>query len=182
MTYEEYLAEGETNWRYSIIDGVRHDMTAPIWRHQRIQQHVSRAFVDFEERSGVGLTVAAPTDVLIRRSPLQVRQPDVLFISHAALAAGGGPPASGPLTVAPELVVEILSQSDTRRGLQGKIADYREIGVQECWVVDADNQTIEVLRLDASGAQSSAVHPLGRMAASRVFPELAVAVSAVFAA
>ena len=71
-------------------------------------------FRAFEQRSGLGVIVSAPYDVLIRRVPkLQTRQPDALFVSHARLAQGGGIPEIGPLEVAPELVVEIISTRDS---------------------------------------------------------------------
>src|SRR5690348_6077789 len=35
LTYEQYLAEGEINERYDILDGVRIFMPGPKWRHQR---------------------------------------------------------------------------------------------------------------------------------------------------
>ena len=74
---------------------------------------------------GLGTTVSAPYDVLIRRFPkLQTRQPDLLFVSHARLAQGGGIPVKGLLGAAPELVVEIVSDSETQRILGDKIADY----------------------------------------------------------
>ena len=36
ISYEDYLSEGETNWRYDIIDGVRVGMASPTAYHQRI--------------------------------------------------------------------------------------------------------------------------------------------------
>ena len=75
------------------------------WRNRR----------GYTRASGVGKVITAPYDVLIRRLPkLQTRQPDVLLISWARLAQGGGVPKVGPLPVARELVVEILSDSETQ--------------------------------------------------------------------
>jgi Uma2 family endonuclease len=56
-------------------------------------------------------------DVVIRAEPLRVRQPDALFISNERLDQVGGEPEHGPLKAAPELVVEILSPSETRKRL-----------------------------------------------------------------
>ena len=182
LTYDAYMAEPETEGRYSIINGVREYMAGATWRHQRVSNNVSRAFHRYEQDCGLGTTVPAPFDVLIRRFPkLQTRQPDVLFISQARMAQGGGIPVKGPFGAAPELVVEIISDSETQRILGDKIADYVEIGMDECWVVRPDAGTVEVLALTPGGAQSLAVYGQGEAVQAVVFAGLAVSVADVFA-
>lgn len=41
LTYEQYMAEGEVQGRYDIVNGVRIFMAAPTRRHQRIQFHIN---------------------------------------------------------------------------------------------------------------------------------------------
>src|SRR5579872_5016733 len=127
LTYERYMAEGEIKRRYDIVDGVRSFMPSPTWRHQRIADKITRLLLAYEEASGAGLALSAPFDVLIRRDPLRTRQPDVLFITNVRLERGGGIPESGPIEVGPELVVEIVSDSETERMLGDKLADYTAI-------------------------------------------------------
>ena len=183
LTYEAYMAEPEVQGRYDIVNGVRITMPGATWRHQRIAKHIEKAFDHYEEQSGIGLNVDAPFDVLIRRFPkLQTRQPDVLFVSHMRLAQGGGIPEAGPLEVAPELVVEVISNSETQRMLGDKLADYIAISVDECWVVRPDARTVEVLALTPGGVRSEAVYSEGQAVASVVFPGLVVPVVEVFAA
>ena len=183
LTYDDYMAEPETEGRYSIINGVREDMAGASYRHQRVSKNISKVFDRYEEMSGLGVTVYAPFDVLIRRFPkLQTRQPDVLFISQARMAQGGGTPVKGPFNAAPELVVEIVSDSETQRIIGDKIADYVEIGVDECWVVRPDAGTVEVLALTPGGARSLAVYGQGEEVRSAVFAGLGIAIADVFAA
>ena len=86
-------------------------MPGATWEHQTIADNLVELFRHFARLSGLGKTVSAPFDVLIRRVPkLQTRQPDVLLISWARLAQGGDIPKVGPLPIAPELVVEIISR------------------------------------------------------------------------
>ena len=182
LTYDAYMAEPETEGRYSIINGVREYMAGATWRHQRVSKNTSKAFDRYEEMSGLGITVYAPFDVLIRRSPkLQTRQPDVLFISQARMTQGGGIPVKGPFNATPELVVEIISDSETERILGGKITDYMEVGVGECWVVRPDAATVEVLALTPDGARSVAIYGEGQVVESLVFAGLTVSVTDVFA-
>ena len=181
LTYEAYMAEPEVEGRYDIVNGVRIFMAGASYRHQRVSNNISRAFYRYEQESGLGTTVSAPFDVLIRRTPkVQTRQPDVLFVSSVRLIEGGGIPAKGPFNATPELVVEIISDSETQRILGDKLADYVHIGVDECWVVRPDDGTIEVLALTPSGTRTVATYGEGQAVSSVVFSGLSVPVADVF--
>lgn len=182
LTYEAYMAEPETEGRYDIINGVRIFMPGATWDHQTIAINFVEALRRFGRETGIGKVNTAPFDVLIRRYPkLQTRQPDVLFISFARLAQVGGRTAKGPLEIAPELVIEIISDSETQRILEDKIADYVAIGVEECWVVRPDMGTVEVLTLTPDGARMAAIYGDGQVIASVVFAGLTVPIADVFA-
>jgi len=180
LTYETYMAEPEVQGRYDIVNGVRVFQPEVTWRRQRIIIHVSGELAEYE-RATSGHAVISPFDVLIRREPLQIRQPDLLLISHARLMAGGGPPKIGPLEIGPELLVEIVTDGEGKGVLRDKIADYIAIGVDECWVVRPNARTVEVLRLTPDGARGVATYTDGQTVASVVFAGLAVPVADVFA-
>src|SRR5262249_27309366 len=152
LTYEDYMQEEETNFRYDILDGVRITMTNPTRLHQKAAMNIARHFQDYERATHSGEALIAPCDVLITRVPLRTRQPDVLFISKAQLAKCADPADPSALEAAPELVVEILSPSETRKVREDKIRDYCAIGVKECWLVLMGAKTVEVLRLTLDGA------------------------------
>lgn len=181
LTYQQYMAEEEIRKRYEIIDGVRVFMTNPIIEHQKVRGNVYTEIRMWRQQSRAGEVILAPCDILIQRSPLRTRQPDVLFISYERLGTRNlNDPA--PLEPAPELVVEILSPSNTRTALNDKLADYARVGVQECWFANRALQTVELLRLSAAGAETAAVCRLGETVESLAFPGLTVAVADVFAA
>ena len=183
LTYDAYMAEPTVYGRYDIVNGVRIFMPGASRRHQRIADSIARLLWAFEQQMGLGISVSAPYDVLIRRTPkMQTRQPDVLFVSDVRLMQSGSDSEEGPLEVAPELVVEVISSSETQRILGDKLADYITIGVDECWVVRPDAGTVEVLTLTPEGTQSAAVYGDGQTVQSVVFAGLAVSVADVFAA
>src|SRR5687768_2361648 len=98
LTYEQYLAEGEVNQRYDIIDGVRvYPMPGPTLPHQEIAMNIMELLRAYQRATGRGRTVIAPFDDDIERVPLRTRQPDVLFISNERLEQGGGSGVTGPL-------------------------------------------------------------------------------------
>jgi Uma2 family endonuclease len=180
LTYEQYLAEGEINRRYEILDGVRHWMPNPTVRHQDILFNIATALKAFSRTSGEGRMVVAACDVLVTYIPLKTRQPDVLFISHARFG-DRDPLDPSALDPAPELVVEILSPSDTKSVLAGKLRDYRRVQVRECWVVDIEAQSVEVLGLTPEAEETLAVFSGADAVRSVVFPNLLVPTSDIFA-
>ncbi len=182
MTWEHYM-ETPMSGRFEIIEGIFHQMPAPTFRHQTYSMRLSNVLYQYEVRTKTGRAIAAPCDILIRWRPrLHTRQPDVFFISNAQLERGGGIPERGPLTVAPELVVEIISDSETDEVVNAKIGDYITIGVRELWKVYPASQTVEVMRLTPDGAVTVAVYGAGETAASVTFDGLNVPVAAIFAA
>jgi Uma2 family endonuclease len=185
LTYEQYRAEFEneppTTQPYEILEGVRYIMNTPRWKHQRISKNMILLLTQFEEKAKLGLMLHAPFDIVIRQIPkLQTRQPDLLFISHDLLEKGGGVPEEGPLEAGPELVVEILSPSETRRTIWDKLEDFRSIGVKECWLVSPQAETVEVLRLSPEGIDKVALYGHNEILHSEVFSELTVPLEKIF--
>jgi Uma2 family endonuclease len=75
-----------------------------------------------------------------------VVQPDLVFVSaaHAGLMERRG------ILGAPDLVVEILSPASLRRDRYDKRELYARFGVQEFWLADVANRSLEVLSLQGS--------------------------------
>ncbi len=179
LTYEEYLNEGIVYGRYEIIDGVRHFMPNPTPLHQEIALTIAENLRLWQRQTKRGRTFMAPRDVLVRVNPMRTRQPDVLFISNERI---GGQPLSDPAPFgqAPELVVEVLSDSDTRQMRFAKIRDFCVVGVKECWLVSPETESVEVLRLTSEGPVREALYGLGQTLQSLTFPGLTLALDDIF--
>jgi Uma2 family endonuclease len=180
LTYEDYLDEGETLLRYEIVDGVRL-VTNPTPQHNEIIGALYIAFRSFALATGAHRVMLPPRDVLIRRHPLRVRQPDLILMSKERFARcpPGNDPA--PLPIGPELVVEVLSPSDTPAVLAAKLEDFRTAGIEDCWIIAPGPRTVEVLRLDADGVGPVSIYGEEAEVVSLIFPELRVPVAAIFA-
>ncbi len=153
LTYEKYLSLPEIKQRYDIVDGVMIMAPAPTPVHQWIAQRIFLPLWNFVEERGLGVVLMAPVDLLIQREPLRTRQPDILYLSAERTGIRGLSDLRGLqlLEAPPDLVVEVLSPSNTRRDIESKLEDYRKIGVLECWLVSPEAETIEVLRLSPEG-------------------------------
>ena len=179
LTYEDYLSEGVVYGRYEIIDGVRRFMPNPTPLHQEIAMTISEFLRAWQRRTKKGRTFMAPRDVLVSINPMRTRQPDVLFITNERI---GGQPLTdpAPFEQAPELVVEVLSDSDTRQMRLAKIRDFCAVGVNECWLVSPETESVEVLRLTPEGPAREALYELGQTLYSITFPDLTLALDDIF--
>lgn len=151
LTFEAYLELPETKQRYEIVDGVRIMPPAPTPDHQWIMMEISVSLRDFVNNGSLGVVLVAPVDLLIQREPLRTRQPDILYLNAQRTGITGRAELRGLqyLETPPDLVVEVLSPSNTRRDLEGKLGDYHKIGVLECWLVSPEAETVEVVSLSA---------------------------------
>ena len=182
LTYEAYLALPEIKQRYEIVDGVLIMPPAPTPDHQWIMMEVAvrlRGFVS-ERRAGVVLT--APVDLLIHREPLRTRQPDILYLSAERTGVKGRDELRKLqyLEMVPDLVVEVLSPSNTRRDIEDKLVDYRTIGIKECWLVSPEAETIEVLVLASESAATEAIFGVDSSLSSEALSGFSMDIGEIF--
>jgi Uma2 family endonuclease len=176
LTYDLYLAMPEMMARYSIIDGELVMDGAPSPAHQTVLLELSLKLAPFIRERQLGRVFPAPLDIVIRREPLRTRQPDLMFISNARRYIIGMQVIEG----GPDLVVEILSPSNTRQELHEKLQDYQTIGVHEAWVISPQARTVEVLKLSPESIERFGLYGLGDLLASHVLPELHLTVNEIF--
>lgn len=183
ISYEEYLAMPETNLRYEIVDGEMIMSPAPTSEHQWFLSNLFDALRAYVKRKKLGVVLPAPVDVLIRKAPLKTRQPDILFLSAERTGITGRAQLRDMpvIEVAPDLVVEVLSPSDTRGVLRNKLQDYIKIGVRECWLISPQAETVEVLRLSLEGAKRIHLFGAGDMLRSEILPGFKMKVDEIFA-
>lgn len=183
LTFEKYTKLPPIYGRYDIVDGELIMAPAPFTEHQWYQENIVEHVRPFVRGRKLGVVLDAPCDVVVRKSPLRTRQPDVLYVSkeRSGWTSVKDLKNVARLHVAPELVVEILSDSDRRKVLKAKLADYRRIGVLEAWLVDPDAETVTVLRLRPDGDETVGVFSKGETIRSEVLPKLKMTVDQVFA-
>ena len=162
LTYEAFVALPETKERCEVVDGVLRLAPSAIPDHQWITGEIFVKLWEFVMVNGLGIVLTAPSDLLIQRQPLRVRQPDVMFFNGERTGFLGRSDLKGlrVFEVPPDLVVEVLSPSNTSPGFREKIEDYRRIGVLECWLVSPEHETVEVIRLTSEGVSTEVIFGL----------------------
>ena len=130
------LPEGEP---IELIRGYYVMSPAPNTLHQAISLLLSEMVLR-ASRTGGGFGVASPVDVHL--SDDTVVQPDIVYVAKNRRSIVGR-----HVTGAPDLVVEIVSQSHATRDRRHKLAIYAEHGVPEYWIVDPTERDVEFLLL-----------------------------------
>ncbi len=127
--------------RYEIIDGELFVTRSPHWNHQRALGRIYQALATWSQQTQQGEAMITPG--LIFSGSTNVI-PDVVWISDARLAHLLDD--RGHLSGAPELVVEVLSRTeqDQRRDRETKLKLYSIQGVLEYWILDYEQQRVEV--------------------------------------
>ena len=138
LTYKDYLLFPDDDKRHEIIDGDHSVTPAPKTKHQTIASNLTAVLVSFVKERRLGLVLAAPTDVIL--SDNNVVQPDLLFVSTARISIVTEDNIRG----APDLVIEIISETTRKKDEVTKRKLYERFGVQEYWVVDPELETVKI--------------------------------------
>ena len=151
FTYGQYLKwdDGE---RWELIDGVPYNMTpAPVRWHQGILMRVSSRIEEFL-RGKPYQAYFAPFDVRLPDFSEQddndvptVVQPDLVVICDENKLDDRG------CRGAPDLVVEILSPSTSRKDISVKFSLYERHGVREYWIIHPAEESLMVFTLGDDG-------------------------------
>jgi Uma2 family endonuclease len=157
-TYRDYR-QWPDDERWELIDGMAYSMSSPTRFHQGIGAVIFGEIYAHLKGKGAGCRVyAAPLDVFFPRVREQheddvatVVQPDVLVVCDPDKLVAKG------IWGAPDLVVEILSPSTSRKDQHEKFALYERSGVREYWVIDPVSNWLQQYILAADGKYAAEV-------------------------
>jgi len=122
LTWDEYVrGEPADLERYEIVDGVVIELPCTdVSRHQRIVAQLCDLLV--KQQKDVAILLIAPCDVVVRREKLRTRQPDLMLIRKERVSGDPRPMLQQErVDFAPDVVVEVLSPSDSITTLMEKL-------------------------------------------------------------
>ena len=115
----------------------------------------------------------------LRLWPGRVRIPDVAFVSQARLIGHNFLNEPIPLLV-PDLVVEVLSKTNTKKEMRLKREDYFQVGVRLVWEIDPETRTVQVFtKVDPPDATLTTADTL---TGGEVLPDFTLSLREFFAA
>ncbi len=177
MTYEDLLLLPEDGLRHEIIDGEHYVNASPVTRHQLISYRLVLAIGNYLEENPLGQLFFAPLDIVFSR--YDVVEPDLLYISNERREIVTTKNIQG----SPNLLIEILSDSNRKYDEVTKRALYERTGVGEYWIVDPVANVVRVFRGSAAGLYERAAELSRRdILTSPLFPNLEIRLSRIFAA
>ena len=174
VTYEEWLRMPEVqDATEEVVNGEIRIMPPNKSPHAKIVQNLLSAFVKQVDEDAVQI-LGSQFGLVVRRDPLTCRTPDLALYWKRSMVE-----EEGLFLSAPELVVEVLSPSNTRREREEKIRDYESLGVPEVWVVSPEARTVEVLQLHEGALRRTALLADGQLRPAH-FPEAVIDIPSIW--
>ena len=179
FTYADYkeweLDEGE---RYELIDGEAFAMAGPNTRHQAVSRQIVGQLFNYLQGKPCQVFYA-PYDVRLfyeeDESDDTVVQPDIMVICDNDKIGPEG------CRGAPDLIIEILSPSNTAPEMERKRSLYRKAGVREYWVVDAEHNGLTVYCFKDDGTIVTTIWKAADTVPVEILPPFSIALEQVFA-
>lgn len=177
-TYADYL-KWTFQERVELLKGKIYAMSAPSREHQDLSSFIQGELYDYLKGKNCKV-YAAPFDVRIPRKLkedtdiITVLQPDICVICNKSILDAKG------CLGAPDIVVEILSPSDSVTELSNKYDIYLEAGVKEYWVVSPQNKTFLMYTLQDGKYMPSRLMVAGHTATSTVLNGFSLDLTALF--
>lgn len=144
MTADELLRLPPDGHRYELVEGELKVMTPSSPRHGRIANTMAFLLTQYVRQHNLGVVYAAETGFQLREDPDTVRAADAAFVAKGRVPPEGEP--EGYWAIAPDLVVEVVSPSDSASAVQSKVADWLRAGCRLVWVIYPDTQTVTEYR------------------------------------
>jgi len=180
---DNYTAKDYLSWSFDamveIIKGKVWKMSpAPRRTHQDILRNITSSITNFLIGNPCKVYFA-PFDVYLSKDEdfkkgKTVVQPDLCIICDESKLHELG------CIGAPDLIVEVLSPSTSKKDWNDKFNLYQEFGVKEYWIVSPEAKTIHVFTLEDGKYAEFGIHEKDAKFCGKLFPDMEIALEEVF--
>lgn len=162
--------------RYELIEGELFVSCAPGIPHQRVLHNLQVELALYLKEHPVGIIVPGAGTIF---SDYDAVIPDIAFVRHERwdeVVTGQ------KFTGAVDLVIEVLSPGSTNRSrdLVAKRRLYGKYGVKEYWIVDSENLSVLIFRLDGAMLEEVATATGDDELSSPILPGFHLEAAAIF--
>ena len=130
--------------RGELIRGALCETMPTGQEHGEIVVNLTVLLGTFVKSRKLGRLTASDAGVWLERDPDTVREPDIAYFSAEKMPPGVR--VTGYSETVPDLVVEVVSQSDSLREVNDKALMWLSYGVRLVWVVSPDTRSVDVHR------------------------------------
>lgn len=151
MTEDDLLRMPDDGFRYELVEGKLWRLSLNDYEHGRCTGTLSALLALQVSTCGLGDVLAAGTGFVIARTKdgrVTVRAPDVAFVARGRVPADAD--TRKYLELAPDLVAETLSPSDTAVEVEEKIASWLKAGVRVALVVNPASRSVTLHRASSA--------------------------------
>jgi Uma2 family endonuclease len=143
LTADDLFRLPDDGMRHELVRGELRTMPPAGFNHGVIASELQWHVANFVRSRRLGYTPTADPGFVIAHGPDTVRVPDVVFVA-AERIRGELPKSFADL--APDLVAEVVSPSDSAREVEEKVQDWLAAGVRLVWVVHPTTRSVTVYR------------------------------------
>lgn len=155
-----------------LIDGTLVEKPVGFFEAQ-IAMNLGALLLVYVQQHRLGIVSGADSTLRMAAGG-RVRLPDVVFVSKERVPKS----REAIPTLAPDLAVEVLSESNTRTEMTQKLREYFESGTRLVWFVDPKARTVAVYREPARAAR--VLNEGDRLHGDDVIPGFSVTVAQIF--
>lgn len=123
---------------YEWVDGRIMEVSEPSAEHGWVGMRLSALLATYVDAHKLGNVFGLDTLFLLQEEPRIVRGPDIAFVDKSRPM----PEVSGVWRLAPDLVIEVQSKSQSGNFMRKKTADFLAAGVRLVWIVDPKTRTV----------------------------------------
>ena len=171
MSAEEFFELPESTHPIELLNGEVMVSPAPVPNHQRIVFRIAKYVKSLVPNGEVFLS---PLDIYLDDD--NVVQPDVIWVAENSKCIVGDKRLIG----APDLLIEVFSPGTMVKDKKTKYKLYERHGVREYWMVDPNEQYVEVYSLENDVYSQKGVFVIGETFVSAVLDGKMVDIKAVF--
>jgi Uma2 family endonuclease len=142
-TEEELQALPDDGYLHEVVHGKLVMSPKNNFYHEQICMRLSGALNSYAVAHKLGVVLGSSLGCWMQNR--NCRAPDISFIPRARLDQLGFRPKSRSFFPgAPDLVIEVISQSNTPREIQERLEDFFSSGTRIAWIIHPEEQFVEV--------------------------------------
>ena len=142
LTADDLLKLHSKEVRGELIRGVLCQTMSTGTKHGKIVMKLGFLLGSVVIPHRLGTLVGSDSGILLERDPDTVREPDIAYFSAEKMPLGEDLP--GYTEIIPDIVVEIVSPSDSWQSVHDKASMWLRFGVPLVWVAHPDWREVEV--------------------------------------
>ena len=149
ITAEEFaeMPGPEDGTQQELVRGVIISMPLPNARHGFCCATIARLIGNFVAVNKLGIVTCNDAGVVVERNPDTVRGPDIAYWSFDRQKTV----PKFYFEISPDLAIEVMSPSNTRRQLRDKVREYLFNEGKMVWIVDPEDRCVEIYRNPEEG-------------------------------